>query len=68
MLQQGTIRPSSSAFSSSVLLVKKHDGTWRFCVDYRTLNSRTVCDMFLIPIMDELRGTYFFTKLDLRNG
>jgi hypothetical protein len=54
MLQQGIIRPSSFAFSSPVLLVKKHDGSWRIYVNYRALNSKTVCDMFLIPIMDEL--------------
>jgi hypothetical protein len=54
MLQQGIIQPSSSAFSSLVLLVKKHDGTWCFCVDYHALNSKMVCNMFPIPVVDEL--------------
>jgi hypothetical protein len=72
MLTNGVIQPSLSPFASPVILVKKKDGSWRFCVEYRHLNAITVKNKYPLPIvdelLDELHGVVYFTKLDMKSG
>jgi Reverse transcriptase (RNA-dependent DNA polymerase)/Retroviral aspartyl protease len=72
LLQTSVIKPSTSPFAIPALLVKKKDGSWRLCVDYRQLNNITVKNKYPIPIiddlLDELNGAHVFSKVDLRLG
>ncbi|UYV65505.1 hypothetical protein LAZ67_3004542, partial [Cordylochernes scorpioides] len=72
MLRDGIIRPSSRTWSFPVILVKKRDGKYRFCVDYRKLNDVIVKDVYPIPRIDEvsdtLQGSKYFSAIDLKSG
>ena len=72
MLTQGVIRHSSSPWSSPLVLVKKKDKSWRFCVDYRKLNNVTHRDAYPLPridaTLDSLNHCSLFTTLDLASG
>ena len=72
MQAKNVIQPSISAWSSPIVLVKKKDGTLRFCVDYRALNKVTVADAFPLPkindLFDQLGKSRYFSTLDLKSG
>ena len=72
MLDIGVITESSSDWASAPVLVRKKDGTLRYCVDYRALNSKTVKDSFPLPsisqCLDQLCGNTYFSTLDMASG
>ena len=72
MLAQGIVEPSDSPWSAPICLVKKKDGTCRFCIDFRSLNAITVKDAYPLPriddILEALSGSMWFSTLDLAIG
>ncbi|GKF87720.1 putative reverse transcriptase domain-containing protein, partial [Tanacetum coccineum] len=69
---KGFIRPSSSPLGAPVLFVKKKDGSFRMCIDYRELNKLTVKNRYPLPriddMFDQLQGLRVYYKIDLRSG
>ncbi|GJY49280.1 putative reverse transcriptase domain-containing protein [Tanacetum coccineum] len=69
---KGFIRPSSSPWGAPVLFVKKKDGSFRMCIDYRELNKLTVKNRYPLPriddLFDQLQGSSIFLKIDMRSG
>ncbi|GJS88023.1 putative reverse transcriptase domain-containing protein [Tanacetum coccineum] len=72
LLEKGFIRPSSSPWGAPVLFVKKKDGSFRMCIDYRELNKLTVKNSYPLPriddLFDQLQGSSVYSKIDLRSG
>ncbi|KAJ9536431.1 hypothetical protein OSB04_un000389 [Centaurea solstitialis] len=72
LLDKGLIRPSSSPWGAPVLFVKKKDGSFRMCIDYRELNKITIKNRYPLPriddLFDRLQGATYFSKIDLRSG
>ncbi|GJT52477.1 putative reverse transcriptase domain-containing protein [Tanacetum coccineum] len=69
---KGFIRPSSSPWGAPVLFVKKKDGSFRMCIDYRELNKLTIKNRYPLPriddLFDQLQGSSVYSKIDLRSG
>jgi len=70
--EQGIVRSSTSDFASPIVLVKKRDGSYRLCVDYRLLNKKLIKDRYPLPLiedqLDRLQDAKLFSTLDLKNG
>ncbi|GJY59515.1 putative reverse transcriptase domain-containing protein [Tanacetum coccineum] len=72
LFDKGFIRPSSSPWGAPILFVKKKDGSFRMCIDYRELNKLTVKNRYPLPriddLFDQLQGSNIYSKINLRSG
>ncbi|GJY96425.1 putative reverse transcriptase domain-containing protein [Tanacetum coccineum] len=72
LADRGFIRPSTSPWGAPVLFVKKKDGSFRMCIDYRELNKLTIKNRYPLPriddLFDQLQGSSVYSKIDLRSG
>ena len=72
LLARGLVRPSKSPYAAPVVLAEKHDGTTRFCVDYRMLNANTKRDNYPLPripqLLERLAGNRYYSAMDLLSG
>jgi len=72
LLEKGFIRPSTSPCGSPIILVRKIDGSWRMCIDYRALNKITIKNRYPLSciddLLDQLKEAIYFSKLDLHSG
>ena len=72
LLDLGLIRPSVSPWGAPVIFIRKKDGSWRLCIDYRQLNKATIKNQYPLPriddLFDQMKGAMVFSKIDLRSG
>jgi hypothetical protein len=72
LLDLGLIHPSVSPWGVPVIFIRKKDGSWRLCIDYRQLNKETIKNQYPLPriddLFDQMKGATMFSKIDLRSG
>jgi hypothetical protein len=72
LLDLGLIRPSVSPWGAPIIFIRKKDGSWRLCIDYRQLNKATIKNQYLLPriddLFDQMKGATVLSKIDLQSG
>ena len=72
LLDQGFIQANTSPSRSPIVLVRKKDGSWRMCIDFRALNKITIKNCYPLPriddLLDQLKDAVYFSKLDLQSA